>query len=76
MSGSRPEAEVVTASAGTGAARLPPSSATSLATRSDSALLVGPMFDAPELSAAYGVGTVWVASFGSGSVVADGRGWK
>ena len=48
MCGSRPLAEVVSMSPGTGVA---PAFATSAVTRSTSALLVGPVLDAPELPA-------------------------
>src|SRR5689334_9204085 len=77
MCGSRPEADVVTRSAGTGAEGF---SCFSLSispwTRSTNALLDGPRLEPPEFAALYGAGTVLVESFGSGAVVADGRPWK
>ena len=76
ISGSRPLADVVSMSPGTG---LAPAFATSPAIRSLSALDVGPAFDPAELPALYGAATVLVGSSGcSGSciVVADGRPWK
>src|SRR5579871_2676122 len=77
MSGSRPLAEVVTRSDGIGVLGFSFARASaSPFTRSASALDVGPRFEPDELSAAYGVGTVFVGSFGSGSVVAEGRPWK
>ena len=51
MSGSSPEALVVTASAGTGLAGLPPSAATDALTRSISFWEVGPRFEPDELAA-------------------------
>jgi hypothetical protein len=73
MCGSRPLAEVVTRSTGI----CPWFSffrvSTSPWTRSISAFEVGPALEPPELPALYGAGTVFVASFGSVSVVADGR---
>ena len=77
MCGSRPLADVVTRSAGTGAAGFSFFSASmSPCTRSMSALLEGPRFEPPEFAALYGAGMVLVASLGSGAVVADGRPWK
>src|SRR3974377_2055181 len=74
MCGSRPDAEVVTRSAGTGAEAF---SCFNLSmspwTRSISALLDGPRLEPPEFAALYGAGTVLVASLGSGAVVAEGR---
>src|SRR5215813_7034642 len=77
MSGSSPLAEVVTRSTGIGANGFSvlSFSASSL-TRSISGWLVGPRFDPAELAALYGAGTVFVGSFGSVSVVAEGRPWK
>ena len=70
MSGSSPEADVVTASAGSRAAaelrRIHRSRA------SISAVAVGARLEAPEALASYGVATVLVASFGS---VPVGRRW-
>src|SRR5277367_3792311 len=77
ISGSSPLADVVTRSAGTGAEGFSfLSLSMSPCTRSISALLDGPRFDPPELSALYGAAMVLVGSFGSGAVVADGRPWK
>src|SRR4030081_90386 len=77
MLGSRPLAELVTRSMGTEAEGFSAFSlSTSSLTRSISALLVGPRLEPDELAALYGAGTVLVASFGSGAVVADGRPWK
>src|SRR5215472_5646606 len=77
MSGSRPLAEVVTRSAGIGVFGFSSASlAASSFTRSTSAFEVGPRLDPAEFAALYGAGTVLVASFGSVSVVADGRPWK
>src|SRR5271167_1376716 len=77
MCGSRPEADVVTRSAGTGADGFSCFSfSISPCTRSTSALLDGPRFEPPEFAALYGAATVLVASLGSGAVVADGRPWK
>src|SRR5438105_265245 len=45
-------------------------------TRSISPLLVGPRLEPDELAALYGAGTVFVESFGSAAVVAEGRPWK
>src|SRR6187402_2700861 len=77
MSGSRPDADVVTKSTGTG---VEPFSALSLSTspftRSINALLVGPRFEPEELAALYGCGTVFEGSAGSAPLVADGRPWK
>ena len=77
MCGSRPLADVVTRSDGTGAEGFSFFRASmSPCTRSISALLEGPRFDPPEFAALYGAATVLVASLGSGAVVADGRPWK
>src|SRR5215475_5350819 len=77
MSGSRPLADVVTRSAGIGVFGLSADSfAASSFTRSTSAFEVGPRFDPDEFAALYGAGTVLAASFGSVSVVAEGRPWK
>src|SRR4249920_728076 len=77
MCGSRPLAEVVTRSAGTGAAEFSRFNLSmSPWTRSISALFDGPKLEAPEFAALYGAGTVLVASLGSGAVVAEGRPWK
>ena len=77
MCGSRPMAEVVTRSCGTGAFGFSFFNVSmSPCTRSISALLDGPRFDPPEFAALYGAATVLVESLGSGAVVADGRPWK
>src|SRR5262245_20989176 len=77
MSGSRPLAEVVTRSTGTGVFGFSAFSfSTSSLTRSASALLVGPRLEPPEFAALYGADTVLVESAGSGASVADGRPWK
>src|SRR6202044_1332021 len=70
--GSRPDADVVTASAGTGPgpARARQAS-TPPFTRSTSFCEVGPRFDPDELVALYGASIVFVESLGSVSVVAD-----
>ena len=74
MSGSSPLAEVVTRSAGIGAFGFSAASfAASSFTRSTSVFEVGPRLEPAEFAALYGAGTVLVASFGSASVVADGR---
>ncbi len=76
-SGSRPLADVVTRSTGTGAAGFCAARvAASPFTRSISVFEVGPLFEPPEFAALYGAGTVFVESFGSVSVVAEGRPWK
>src|ERR1700738_4356630 len=77
ISGSRPLADVVTRSWGTGTEEFSAFSlSTSSLTRSFRALLVGPRLDPPELAALYGAETVLLESAGSGAVVAEGRPWK
>src|SRR5271154_2712620 len=75
MSGSRPEPELVTASAGTGPG---PKGLVWAATRClmlvSSAALVGARLEAPDSLASYGVGMV--LPLASVPVSAEGRGWK
>src|SRR5271155_2342341 len=75
--GSSPEADVVTASAGTGPGpAIACQAATPPFTRSASFCDVGPKLEPVELAALYGASIVLVESLGSGAVVADGRGGK
>src|SRR5271166_2920658 len=80
MSGSSPEAEVVSMSAGKGRATssgcAPSRVLRSPSIRSIKVLLVGPRLDPPELAALYGAGIVLAGSLGSVAVVADRRPWN
>src|SRR6266487_4287445 len=70
ISESRPLADVVTRSIGTGTEGFSAFNlSTSSLTRSFRALLVGPRLDPPELAALYGAETVLLASAGSGAEI-------